>query len=89
MTGSDHRKLTDDDIQAFIVALNENESHCRFKGIDPQRLNASVEFTEAIISAISDSKKTVRNALIKLAIYGIVGLALLGAGIKIKESVKP
>ena len=88
MTG-DRRKLSDEDIQAFIVALNENESHCRFIGIDPQRLSASVEFTEALIAGLNDSKKTVRNVLIKLAIYGIVGLILLGAGLKIKEVVKP
>lgn len=86
---TDRRKLSDDDIQAFITALNENESHCRFKGIDPQRLAASIEFTETIAAAINDSKKTARNTLIKLLIAGIIGLLALGTGVKIKTIIFP
>jgi len=86
---TDRRKLSEEDIQAFINALNENENHCRFKGIDPQRLAASIEFTEALTTAINDSKKTARNTLIKLLIAGIIGLLALGTGVKIKTIIFP
>jgi len=78
----DRRKLSNEDIQAFIDALNENESHCRFKGINPQELSEAVLFFRELNIAINESKKTVRNTLIKLLLSGIVLLILLGAGIK-------
>jgi len=86
---TDRRKLSNEDIQAFIEALNENDSHCRFNGIDPKRMLASIEFTEAIVTAVNDSKKTVRNTLIKLLLAGIIGLLVLGAGVKLKTVIAP
>lgn len=85
----DRRKLSDSDIQAFIEALNENQSHCRFKNIDSHELVEAVIFYRNINAAINDSKKTVRNTLIKLVLAAVIGLILLGAGVKMKQMIQP
>lgn len=101
---TDRRKLSDEDVQAIIKAMIEHESHCKFKDINPADLTtiisffketkpaelaAATEFFKEINLAISDSKKTVRQTFIKLALAGIIALLAIGLGVKIKTMVSP
>lgn len=84
---TDRRKLSDEDVQAIIKAMIEHESHCRFKSTDPIELAEAVTFFKNINVAINDSKQTIRQTLIKLLLAGLIGLLLLGAGVKIKSMI--
>jgi hypothetical protein len=72
------RAFTDEDLQVLAKMITDHQdSHCRYN-IDPARMDAAIRFFENINSILEDSKKTVRRALLILAVAGFV--ALLGAG---------
>ncbi len=90
---NDRRKFTDDDVKHFaaaiVSALKEHETNCRFRGIDVQELNDAVSFIRNFNLAMADSRKTVRNTIIKLVIGALAALVMFGAGVQIKKIIGP
>lgn len=74
--------LTEEDIQNIVSALKQHNVECRFERIDPNDLRESVEFYKNVNEALSNSKKTALNTLVKLGVTGICTLLLLGLLVK-------
>lgn len=83
------RNITDQDVQAILEALTTHETHCRFKGIEPEDLRKVLTTVNAFSSAMEEGKSVVRKTLIVLLIGGIVTLIGLGSGVKIQQLFKP
>lgn len=77
------RILTDADVAAIVAAMQAQEGHCRYD-VAPADLGEAVRFFKAFNEALQDSKRTVRNALLKLFVAGICVLIGLGIIAKLK-----
>ena len=90
---TDRRKFSEEEMtelaQTMVKAFNEDDHHCRYRGIDEQELREAVLFVRNVNRAFADSRKTVRNTMIKLLLTAAVCLLLLGAGIEFKKLMGP
>lgn len=90
---TDRRRFSEEETrvlaQAIVAAMKDHEENCRFRGINPQELNEAVLFVRNFNLAMADSRKTVRNTMIKLFLGAIAALVMLGAGVQIKKMIGP
>lgn len=77
------RILTDADVAAIVAAMQRQDAHCRYD-VDPSELAEAMRFFKAFNAALEDSKRTVRNALLKLFVAGVCILLGLGALARLK-----
>jgi len=75
------RKLSDEDIQAIMVAIHsvDHPRNCRFSQTTPEDMEEAIEFFRTFNTAWNESKSTIRKTLIVILVTFISGM--MGAGI--------
>ena len=87
MSPPDRRRLSDDDIEAIIVAIEKRQEHvCRYN-VTPDQLQSVVRFVGHIDSLLSETGSTIRKTIIVAGISGFIALLGIGAYAKIKQII--
>lgn len=88
MSGTDRRRLSEEDIEAICEALEKRQGHvCRFTGVTPDEVEGAVEFQKHVNALVTETGSTIRKTIIVSGVGGLISLLVLGLYSKLKTAL--
>lgn len=83
----DRRRLSDEDIEAIVAALDRRNGHvCRLT-VTPEEIEETVKFKRHINDLMSETGSTIRKTILVVGVGGLISLLVLGLYAKLKSAL--